>query len=144
MKMIRRWVRYYQSEGCQAFKISSTSVLRRWINQYTSDRTLRSTGGPTTLKKAFLANRGAQPFIHSDRGFQYTSREYARFTASHHVLRSMSRGSAAALITCQWKASGATIRRRPMIGGNSQVIKSWLPQSTSTFTFTTISGTKQN
>ena len=45
----------------------------------------------TTLKKAFLANRGAQPLIHSDRGFQYTSREYARFTASHHVLRSMSR-----------------------------------------------------
>ena len=39
------------NDVCQAFKISSSSVLRRWINQYTSGRTLRSTGGPTAMKK---------------------------------------------------------------------------------------------
>lgn len=44
-----------------------------------------------TLIKAFRDNPDAQPLLHSDRGFQYTSHAYTNFTASHHVLRSMSR-----------------------------------------------------
>lgn len=44
-----------------------------------------------TIKQAFKLNPTAKPLIHSDRGFQYTSKQYASFTAEHGVIRSMSR-----------------------------------------------------
>lgn len=44
-----------------------------------------------TLEQAFKTYPNAHPLLHSDRGFQYTSKEYARFTTEHQVTRSMSR-----------------------------------------------------
>jgi len=44
-----------------------------------------------TLEKAFTHLNGADLLLHSDRGFQYTSREYLRLTSRHGVTRSMSR-----------------------------------------------------
>lgn len=45
----------------------------------------------TTLKQACLNNPEATPLLHSDRGFQYTSKQYARLTAQYGIQRSMSR-----------------------------------------------------
>lgn len=44
-----------------------------------------------TIKKALAANRGATPLIHSDRGSQYTSKEYRHFTTQAGITLSMSR-----------------------------------------------------
>lgn len=44
-----------------------------------------------TLKQACKKFPDAKPLLHSDRGFQYTSKEYARFTTTHGITRSMSR-----------------------------------------------------
>lgn len=43
------------------------------------------------LRKAMEANSGARPLIHSDRGSQYTSREYRTKTTQYQITRSMSR-----------------------------------------------------
>ena len=43
------------------------------------------------LRKAMEANPGATPLIHSDRGSQYTSREYRMVTTQYQMTRSMSR-----------------------------------------------------
>ncbi len=43
------------------------------------------------LRKAMVANSGARPLIHSDRGSQYTSREYRMVTTQYGMTRSMSR-----------------------------------------------------
>lgn len=43
------------------------------------------------LRKAMKANVGATPLIHSDRGSQYTSREYRMVTTQLQIRRSMSR-----------------------------------------------------
>ena len=44
-----------------------------------------------TLEKAIEANPEAEPLIHSDRGSQYTSKEYRRITTKAGMTRSMSR-----------------------------------------------------
>lgn len=44
-----------------------------------------------TLKKAMKANPGATPLLHSDRGSQYTSRQYRMVTMQYQITRSMSR-----------------------------------------------------
>ena len=43
------------------------------------------------LRKAMEANPDATPLIHSDRGSQYTSREYRMVTTQYQMIRSMSR-----------------------------------------------------
>lgn len=43
------------------------------------------------LRKAMAANPGARPLIHSDRGSQYTSREYRLATTQLQLTRSISR-----------------------------------------------------
>ena len=43
------------------------------------------------LRKAMEANPDATPLIHSDRGSQYTSREYRMVTTRYQMTRSMSR-----------------------------------------------------
>lgn len=43
------------------------------------------------LRKAMEANPGASPLLHSDRGVQYTSREYRIKTTNYQITRSMSR-----------------------------------------------------
>ena len=45
----------------------------------------------TTLAKAMEDNPGARPLLHSDRGSQYTSREYRMVTTQYQITRSMSR-----------------------------------------------------
>ena len=96
----------------------------------------------TTLKKAFLANRGAQPLTVTA-AFN-TRPENTPVSPRHITSYAVCPGLAAALITRQWRASGATTKWRPMIGGSSLVTKSSLPQLTSTFTSTTTNGTRQN
>ena len=44
-----------------------------------------------TLRKARKANPEATPLIHSDRGSQYTSKDYYRLTTKYQMIRSMSR-----------------------------------------------------
>ncbi|HEL0023088.1 TPA: IS3 family transposase, partial [Streptococcus equi subsp. zooepidemicus] len=44
-----------------------------------------------TLRKAIEINSGATPLLHSDRGSQYTSREYRMVTTQYQMTRSMSR-----------------------------------------------------
>lgn len=44
-----------------------------------------------TLEQALKLYPTAKPLLHSDRGFQYTSKEFARLTAEHGISRSMSR-----------------------------------------------------
>lgn len=44
-----------------------------------------------TIKKALAVNPGATPLIHSDRGSQYTSKEYRHFTTQAGITISMSR-----------------------------------------------------
>ncbi len=44
-----------------------------------------------TIKQAMAKRPGVHPILHSDRGFQYTSNEFARFTAKYGLTRSMSR-----------------------------------------------------
>ncbi len=44
-----------------------------------------------TLRKARKANTEATPLIHSDRGSQYTSKDYYRLTTQYQMTRSMSR-----------------------------------------------------
>lgn len=46
-----------------------------------------------TLRAALEANPGAQPLIHTDRGFQYTSYGFAKILAAHGMSQSMSRVS---------------------------------------------------
>lgn len=46
-----------------------------------------------TVRKAFEANKGAQPLIHSDRGFQYTSHAYKALRDEFTFTVSMSRVS---------------------------------------------------
>lgn len=43
------------------------------------------------LRKAMETNPGATPLLHSDRGSQYTSREYCMKTTQYQITRSMSR-----------------------------------------------------
>ncbi|MNW40183.1 Integrase core domain protein [compost metagenome] len=44
-----------------------------------------------TVKKAYTKNPDAQPILHSDRGFQYTSHEYHRLQKKYKYIKSMSR-----------------------------------------------------
>ncbi len=44
-----------------------------------------------TLRKARKVNTEATPLIHSDRGSQYTSKDYYRLTTKYQMTRSMSR-----------------------------------------------------
>ena len=44
-----------------------------------------------TFDKAIMANPDAKPIFHSDRGFQYTSKEYVREVSKAGITRSMSR-----------------------------------------------------
>lgn len=45
----------------------------------------------STLKQAIQSNPDAKPMLHSDRGAQYTSREYRLYTTKQGITRSMSR-----------------------------------------------------
>lgn len=47
----------------------------------------------STLRAALQANPTAQPLIHSDRGFQYTSLGFAKILGAHSMTQSMSRVS---------------------------------------------------
>lgn len=47
----------------------------------------------STLQAAFEANPGAQPLVHSDRGFQYTSHAYKVLKETYKFTASMSRVS---------------------------------------------------
>ena len=44
-----------------------------------------------TLRKHKKANPNATPLIHSDRGSQYTSKDYYRLMTKYQMIRSMSR-----------------------------------------------------
>ena len=58
-----------------------------WVVSKTNDNPLVM----KTIKAAIEANPGVTPILHSDRGFQYTSKEYVREVSKARITRSMSR-----------------------------------------------------
>ena len=58
-----------------------------WVVSKTNDNPLVM----KTIKAAIEANPGVTPILHSDRGFQYTSKEYVREVSKAGITRSMSR-----------------------------------------------------
>jgi transposase InsO family protein len=60
-----------------------------WVLSHSNNNTLVM----DTVKHAIWKNPGAQPLLHSDRGFQYTSHEYNRLKKKYGFLTSMSRVS---------------------------------------------------
>ena len=54
-----------------------------------------------TFDAAVALEPDARPLFHSDRGFQYTSRQFCTRLKKHHMKQSMSR-------VAHWKASGAS------------------------------------
>ena len=58
-----------------------------WVVSKTNDNPLVM----KTIKAAIEANPGVTPILHSDHGFQYTSKEYVREVSKAGITRSMSR-----------------------------------------------------
>ena len=58
-----------------------------WVVSKTNDNPLVM----KTIKAAIEANPGVTPILHSDRGFQYTSKEYVREVSKAGITRSISR-----------------------------------------------------
>ena len=71
-----------------------------------------------TLKQACAKFPNANPLLHSDRGFQYISKKYARFTTEYGITRMVS-----VLIMPQWRAFGVTIRMKLTITMTLKLLK---------------------
>lgn len=76
MKVVIQYTDFLYDESIVAYNVS-----RRNDNQLVME----------TLDKAIEANPKAEPLIHSDRGSQYTSKDYRRKTTKAGMTRSMSR-----------------------------------------------------
>ena len=70
-----------------AVKDLYTGEIISWVVSKTNDNPLVM----KTIKVAIEANPGVTPILHSDRGFQYTSKEYVREVSKARITRSMSR-----------------------------------------------------
>ena len=67
------------------YKIHAPSTVRTWIKQYNNPLVF------DTFDKAVAANPGATPLLHSDRGYQYTSKAFRRRILAAGMTQSMSR-----------------------------------------------------
>lgn len=67
------------------YKIHAPSTVRTWIKQYDNPLVF------DTFDKAVATNPGATPLLHSDRGYQYTSKAFRRRILAAGMTQSMSR-----------------------------------------------------
>ena len=67
------------------YKIHAPSTVRTWIKQYNNPLVF------DTIDKAVATNPGATPLLHSDRGYQYTSKAFRRRILAAGMTQSMSR-----------------------------------------------------
>ena len=67
------------------YKIHAPSTVRTWIKQYNNPFVF------DTFDKAVATNPGATPLLHSDRGYQYTSKAFRRRILAAGMTQSMSR-----------------------------------------------------
>ena len=67
------------------YKIHAPSTVRTWIKQYNNPLVF------DTFDKAVATNPGATPLLHSDRGYQYTSKAFRRRILAAGITQSMSR-----------------------------------------------------
>lgn len=67
------------------YKIHAPSTVRTWIKQYNNPLVF------DTFDKAVAANPGATPLLHSDRGYQYTSKAFRRRILAAGMTQSISR-----------------------------------------------------
>ena len=67
------------------YKIHAPSTVRTWIKQYNNPLVF------DTFDKAVATNPGATPLLHSDRGYQYTSKAFRRRILAAEMTQSMSR-----------------------------------------------------
>ena len=67
------------------YKIHAPSTVRTWIKQYNNPLVF------DTFDKAVATNPGATPLLHSDRGYQYTSKAFRRRIIAAGMTQSMSR-----------------------------------------------------
>ncbi|WP_142386347.1 IS3 family transposase, partial [Streptococcus thermophilus] len=77
--------------GCKAYlsaikDLYDGSIVAYVVGQFNDNELVFE-----TLRKARKANPEATPLIHSDRGSQYTSKDYYRLTTKYQMIRSMSR-----------------------------------------------------
>ncbi|WP_437132847.1 IS3 family transposase [Streptococcus suis] len=77
--------------GCKAYlsaikDLYDGSIVAYVVGQFNDNELVFE-----TLRKARTANPEATPLIHSDRGSQYTSKDYYRLTTQYQMTRSMSR-----------------------------------------------------
>ncbi len=77
--------------GCKAYlsaikDLYDGSIIAYVVGQFNDNELVLE-----TLRKARKANPDATPLIHSDRGSQYTSKDYYRLTTQYQMTRSMSR-----------------------------------------------------
>ena len=67
------------------YKIHAPSTVCTWIKQYNNPLVF------DTFDKAVATNPGATPLLHSDRGYQYTSKAFRRRILAAGMTQSMSR-----------------------------------------------------
>ena len=67
------------------YKIHAPSTVRTWIKQYNNPLVF------DTFDKAVATNPGATPLLHSDRGYEYTSKAFRRRILAAGMTQSMSR-----------------------------------------------------
>lgn len=75
---------------CQLLKVSRSGYYK-WLNHQETVSEIENKKLMKTIKKALELNPDATPIIHSDRGSQYTSKEYRYITQQAGMTLSMSR-----------------------------------------------------
>lgn len=85
------YLKYGENEEHKAYLSAVKDLHNReiisWVVSKTNDNPLVM----KTIKAAIEANPGVTPILHSDRSFQYTSKEYVREVSKVGITRSMSR-----------------------------------------------------
>lgn len=100
-------------DGKRAFLSAVKDLYDNTIIAYVVSRRNDNPLVMKTIKQALMKEPQAQPLLYSDRGFQYTSKEFAHFTAKHGLVRSMSRvGRCLDNAPPQWKAFGDIIKMK--------------------------------
>jgi putative transposase len=79
------------ADGQKAYLSAILDLYDNSIVAYVVGRSNNNALVFNTLQEAVAANPGAQPLIHSDRGFQYTSYGFAKILTAHGMTQSMSR-----------------------------------------------------
>ena len=81
------------ADGQKAYLSAILDLYDNSIVAYVVGRSNNNALVFNTLQEAVAANPGAQPLVHSDRGFQYTSYGFAKILTAHGMTQSMSRVS---------------------------------------------------